>query len=36
MACKPREEMPMLGIHEEEFVLAGSLIEVGIADVSIE
>jgi hypothetical protein len=34
MACKPREEMPMQGIHEEEVILAGA--EVGIADVSIE
>jgi hypothetical protein len=36
MACKPREEMLMQGICEEEVVLAGALIEVGIADVGVE
>jgi hypothetical protein len=36
MACKPREEMPMQGIHEEEVILVGALVEMGIADVSVE
>jgi hypothetical protein len=36
MACKSREEMPMQGIREEEVILAGALIEVGVADVGIE
>jgi hypothetical protein len=36
MACKPREEMLMQGIREEEDVLVGALIEVGVANVSIE
>jgi hypothetical protein len=33
MACRPREEMLMHGIHQEEVVLAGALFEVGVADV---
>jgi hypothetical protein len=36
MACKPREEMPIQGIHEEEVVLAGALIEMGVVDVGVE
>jgi hypothetical protein len=36
MACKPREEMSMQGIHEEEVILVGALVEMGIADVSVE
>jgi hypothetical protein len=36
MACKPREEMLMNRIHEEEVILAGALIEVGVADVDVE
>jgi hypothetical protein len=36
MACKPREEMLMHEIHEEEVILAGALIEVGVADVDVE
>jgi hypothetical protein len=34
--CKPREEMPMQGRCEEEVVLAGAIIEVGVVDVSGE
>jgi hypothetical protein len=34
--CKPREETPMQGIHEEEVILASALIEVGIVDVGGE
>jgi hypothetical protein len=36
MVCKPREEMPMQWICDEEVVLAGALIEVAIADVDVE
>jgi hypothetical protein len=36
MVCKSREEMPMQGIHEEEVILVGTLVEVGIADVDVE
>jgi hypothetical protein len=36
MAYKPREEMPIQRIHEEEVVFAGALIEMGVADISIE
>jgi hypothetical protein len=36
MACKPREEMLMQGIREEEVVLADALIEVGVANVGVE
>jgi hypothetical protein len=36
MACKPTEEMSMQGIHEEEVILVGALIEVRVADVIVE
>jgi hypothetical protein len=38
MVCKLREEipMPMKGIRENEVILAGALIEVGIPDVGGE
>jgi hypothetical protein len=36
MACKPREEMLMQGIHKEEVILAGALIKVGIAIIGVE
>jgi hypothetical protein len=36
MACKSREEMSMQGIHEEEVVLVGALVEVGAIDVDVE
>jgi hypothetical protein len=32
----PREEMQMQGIHEEEVILAGALVEVGVADDGVE
>jgi hypothetical protein len=35
MACKPREEMSMQGIREEEVILVGALVEVGIGDVGV-
>jgi hypothetical protein len=34
--CTPREEMPMLGMCEEEVVLAGGVVEVGVVDVGGE
>jgi hypothetical protein len=34
--CKSREEMQMQGMHEEEVVLAGALVEVGVADIGGE
>jgi hypothetical protein len=30
--CMPREEVPIQGMCEEEFVLAGAVIEVGVVD----
>jgi hypothetical protein len=36
MACKSREEMSMQGIREEEVILIGALVEVGVADVGVE
>jgi hypothetical protein len=36
IACKLREEMPTQGIHEEEVISAGALIEVGVADIGVE
>jgi hypothetical protein len=36
MACKSREEMSMQGIREEEVILTGALVEVGVADVGVE
>jgi hypothetical protein len=36
MACKSREEMSMQGIREEEVILAGALVEVGVADIGVE
>jgi hypothetical protein len=35
-ACKPREEMPMQGMHEEEVILAGYVIEASIVDIDSE
>jgi hypothetical protein len=32
----PREEIPMQGMHEEEVVLAGTIVEVDVVDVSGE
>jgi hypothetical protein len=32
----PREEIPMQGMHEEEVVLAGTVVEVDVVDVSGE
>jgi hypothetical protein len=32
----PREEIPMQGMHEEEVVLAGTVVEVDVVDVSSE
>jgi hypothetical protein len=34
--CKPREEMSMQGMREEEVVLVGVVIKVGIVDVNGE
>jgi hypothetical protein len=34
--CKLREEMLMQGMHEEEVVLVGALIEVSVVDVGGE
>jgi hypothetical protein len=34
--CKPREEMSMKGMREEEVVLASAIIEVRVVDVSGE
>jgi hypothetical protein len=31
-----REEMPMQGIREEEVILAGAFIKVGVVDISGE
>jgi hypothetical protein len=28
----PREKVPMQGMHEEEVVLAGAVVEVGVVD----
>jgi hypothetical protein len=36
IACKPREEMSMQGIHKEEVISFDALVEVGVADVGIE
>jgi hypothetical protein len=36
MVCQPREEMLMQGVREEEVILVDALIEVGVADVSVE
>jgi hypothetical protein len=35
-ACKLREEMSMQGMHEEEVVLVGAMVEVGVVDVGSE
>jgi hypothetical protein len=35
-ACKPREEMSVQGTSEEEVILAGAVVEVGVAVVSWE
>jgi hypothetical protein len=32
----PREEIPMQGMHEEEVILAGTIVEVDVVDVSGE
>jgi hypothetical protein len=32
----PREEMSMQEMHEEEVILAGAIVEVGVVDVSSE
>jgi hypothetical protein len=31
--CKPRDEMPMQGMREEEVVLASTIIEICVVDV---
>jgi hypothetical protein len=35
-ACKPREEMSVQGTSEEEVILAGAVVEVGVAVVGWE
>jgi hypothetical protein len=35
MECKPREEMLIQGICEEEVVLTDALIEVGVGDIGV-
>jgi hypothetical protein len=35
-ASMPREEMSMQGMHEEEVILAGAVVEVGIVDIGGE
>jgi hypothetical protein len=32
----PREEVLMQGMHEEEFILAGVVVEVGVVDFGSE
>jgi hypothetical protein len=34
--CMQREEMSMQGMHEDEVVLASTVVEVGVVDVSGE
>jgi hypothetical protein len=34
--CKPREEMPMQGMREEQVILAGAIIEINIVVISGE
>jgi hypothetical protein len=34
--CKPREEMPMQGMREEQVVLIGDVVEVSVVDVGGE
>jgi hypothetical protein len=36
MVCKPRDEIQMQVIHEEEVILAGALVEVGVANIGVE
>jgi hypothetical protein len=31
-----REAMPMQGMHEEEVILAGTIVEVGVVDIGSE
>jgi hypothetical protein len=34
--CKPREEMPMQGMSEEQVVLIGDVVKVSVVDIGGE